>query len=404
MANEIPTMSLKGFNFNPIQLTPIEYKPQAEDLSILERGLAQRDARRTAASQQVEAIDKALGDIEKQLNKAELPWFNDYKAKIKEDINNQINAGNYTNALNIAIKSAGEVAKDSAVLNRIKANQDYDKQDKELQTRVDNKSIKRDTARYFRHINQYQYNAIYNEIGEEIGYEKAEYDIPYDDVNWDEESLIAFKLINPDESSSQWSRENRTNKENINITTGSSRGGSSSRKQVTKEEIIGNLRNRFNNNSDLVNKTKQDYKVRLFRLKEWEDQLKNMDENNPEYQSLKNDIEKEKNILYENGSAIVGETTENYFDYYVRNVEKGDVIKNMAYLSTSTSSTIGNSYIQQSTSSGNGSGSGDGGVFDDRNKQYNSTGPGKKVTITTTPLQEGTETAEKIVNSFPQPK
>jgi len=57
----ISKMSLKTQQFNPVAFTPAQYEYQAADMSILEKSLAQREARRKEAVQNKSVIDRTLG-------------------------------------------------------------------------------------------------------------------------------------------------------------------------------------------------------------------------------------------------------------------------------------------------------------------------------------------------------
>ena len=122
---KLPKMSIAQKQYNPATFQGVSFTPQAPDMNILARSLAQAEERHDKAIEKQTAIDIALGDIENELNAVEIPWFNQYKQNIQQQIQNELDNGNYGSAIRVAIKAAGNIKSDTALKGRIKANKDY---------------------------------------------------------------------------------------------------------------------------------------------------------------------------------------------------------------------------------------------------------------------------------------
>lgn len=144
-----------GGGYTPVVFQGSSINLPTPNLDILRQGWEAREARQDKAIQQQTAIDVALGKIQEQLNPNELEWFDDYKDNINNQIQTQINEGNYTTAIRTATSLAGKVAKDKDVLGRIKQ-QEYFKtaQDKV----VNDKTLSDDTKEWWVTNHQYNYN------------------------------------------------------------------------------------------------------------------------------------------------------------------------------------------------------------------------------------------------------
>ena len=126
-----PSYQAAGFNPTVFEGSSIDFKPR--DFGVLERGLANLEARMNTASEKQAGVDAALADVESKLNPAEREWFSSYKKDIKDQIQGEIDAGNFGSAIRKANKLAGQVANDSRILGRIEANAKYQQALKEVQ-------------------------------------------------------------------------------------------------------------------------------------------------------------------------------------------------------------------------------------------------------------------------------
>ena len=163
---KLPEMSIAQTQYNPATFQGVSFTPQAPDMNILARSLAQAEERHDKAIEKQTAIDIALGDIENELNAVEIPWFNQYKQNIQQQIQNELDNGNYGSAIRVAIKAAGNIKSDTALKGRIKANKDYIKK---LESVKNNNKINSVTKQRFEAQNLYSYKDIKDDAGNIIG-------------------------------------------------------------------------------------------------------------------------------------------------------------------------------------------------------------------------------------------
>lgn len=163
---KLPEMSIAQTQYNPATFQGVSFTPQAPDMNILARSLAQAEERHDKSIEKQTAIDIALGDIENELNAVEIPWFNQYKQNIQQQIQNELDNGNYGSAIRVAIKAAGNIKSDTALKGRIKANKDYIKK---LESVKNNNKINSVTKQRFEAQNLYSYKDIKDDAGNIIG-------------------------------------------------------------------------------------------------------------------------------------------------------------------------------------------------------------------------------------------
>lgn len=359
MANEIPTMSLKVGNIQMPTFTGLQYKATPEDLSILQNSLQRLDANKVAAAQERNKVDVAMGDLETKLNEADLPWFNDYKRNIDNQIAEQAEVGNYVGAARTAISLAGDVAKDSAILNRIKNNADYNETLKHQQDRLDKGEINKSTFDWWKANNPYSFNPIYDNSNKEIGYNKTDYNTPLKDINWDQEILTSFKLISPEtySNTTSWGSDtNKVTKDNPDARRIGNEGNKTNAyEKVDRQQIIDNMYQRITSNPDMLNQVKQQVQVRLWKLKQLKDNLNPLDS---DYESNLNYINKEEKLLYKNGHALNINNID-YYNYIKQMVDDSALTENLAYnnkkiVSGSTTHDIGDTSSNSSKKSYNG--------------------------------------------------
>lgn len=162
----LPEMSIAQMQYNPATFQGVSFTPQAPDMNILARSLAQAEERQDKAVEKQTAIDIALGDIENKLNAAEIPWFNEYKKNIQQQIKNEIDNGNYGSAIRVATKAAGSISSDTSLIGRIKANEAYKK---ELESVKNNNRIGSVTKQRWEAQNLYSYEDIKDDAGNIVG-------------------------------------------------------------------------------------------------------------------------------------------------------------------------------------------------------------------------------------------
>lgn len=272
-------MSLKVVPFNFGTFTPYQYNYQGQDLSILERSLANRETRMEKAYQQMTAIDSALGSIETQLNPSESQWFYNYKNNIKNQIRNSIDSRDFGNAIRTSMSLAGQTASDSAILSRIEANKKYQEWRNNIQQRVDKGEISQDTAKWAITNNPYQFSETKDIYGNVIGGKLKDAKQVYNTINWGDiaAKAAAFNRPNVIQSESGGGGTNPAlyNAENeqlaqlnglLGAATGTWRSGSQL-EQVTSKEILNTIGNILNM-PDLKNQAIQDYNVSVWNYQQ----------------------------------------------------------------------------------------------------------------------------------------
>lgn len=160
-------MTLNTVGYTPTVFNAIEYKPLVQDYSGLERSFARNEERRRNLKEQESAIDVALGKIESQLyNNPEMQtWFVDYKNKIKQDINEAAKIGDYSGALNTAIRTAGNIMQDTQLIGRMKASAEFQDKVNEVHKMKANGNIDAATEKWWLENNQFRYEDIYDTDG-----------------------------------------------------------------------------------------------------------------------------------------------------------------------------------------------------------------------------------------------
>lgn len=298
-------MTLNTVGFQPAVFNPMEYKPIEQDFSILERAMAKQEARQTNAIEKESAVDVALGKIEAELhNDPETQnWFNNYKDNIRQQIANATDAGDYSGAINIATRLAGQVSSDSAILGRVKANQEYQTRVDETHKRAVAGKISADTERWWLANNQFKYEDVTDNNGNIIGGTSySTLQTPVDDINIAEFTQQAFKMITP--------RVTDTKTTNADGT-----GSGYQRQWVTRQQIIDNLNNILDETPGARTAMNQRYQVEKYN-----------------YQQLLADpnadpatVDKQRKKMEKNGSPVTFE------EFCVRSIEESAISQNLAY-------------------------------------------------------------------------
>ena len=120
MAIKDNKISLGNARFNPAAFQGVVFTPQQQNMSLLQHSIDKIDERKEKTDQQRSAIVSAINNL--KLNKAEDKWKYDYANKIKAKIDSAIQFGDYSNALEVATKLAGDAISSPEVFGRIRAN------------------------------------------------------------------------------------------------------------------------------------------------------------------------------------------------------------------------------------------------------------------------------------------
>lgn len=329
---EIPTLSLKTVQFSPTVFTPSQYEYQAADMGILERSLAQREARMKEAAQNKSAIDRTLGELELKLNPAEAEWFEGYKQDIRNQIQSSIDSGDYGAAVRNATTLAGSVIQDPRILGRIRSQESYTEELKTQQARRDRGEISQNTYDWWVANNKYSYTD--NQDGNGNYVEASPWQAttrPVKDINWAEQAATAFKLITPKKNTS--SKGGGSNTTNVDGTgNGSKWSNSSGIEQITVEDILGNIDELLSATPDGYRQAEQAWNVAQFDYNRIEQQWRDaVASGSADANTLGAQLEERKKLMYKNGSPI------GYKEYYARMITDNRYASTLAYRWTTSS-------------------------------------------------------------------
>lgn len=151
---DIPTMRL---NVAPMQFatfTPIQYTPQTPDPTFLSQSMAAQEPREKEANQYSSAIDATLAEKRKALNKADYDWLEDQADALRSKVDEQLQLGNWQSAIRLARQSARDLARNTELQDRIRANEIYTTE----RDKIQNGNYSKYTKRRWDAINKYSFN------------------------------------------------------------------------------------------------------------------------------------------------------------------------------------------------------------------------------------------------------
>lgn len=345
---DISKMSLKTPQFNPVGFTPSQYEYQAADMGILERSLAQKEARMKEAAQNKSAIDRALGEIETKLNPSEAKWFEGYKRDINNQIQTSLDSGDYGAVVRDATLLAGTVVKDPRILGRIRSQEAYEKELQTQQARRDRGEISPITFDWWASHNKYSYTDNTDESGNYIeGSPWKAKSTPVKDLRWDEAAQLAYKLITPKKGTSTRGGGHSTT--NADGTGDGDKWNKSNRtEEITVEDILKNIDALLGSTSDGYRQAEQAYDVAMFDLKRLQDQYNNLADDDPNKAVIGEQLDARKKFMYENQAPI------SYKKYYAKMVTDNRFAHTLAYKWVTSENESFKSNDYQSTGSGGG--------------------------------------------------
>lgn len=325
----IAPATFSGYVYNPTT----EFKHQ--DYDLLSRTVEAYQARIDKATEKQSEVDQALATIESKLHNSEKTsgWFKDYKDKIKQQIQDQIAAGNYRTAIRTATKLASQTIADPAIQGRIQANAEYEEELKVQKQRRDKGDISQATYDWWLSNNPYSYQDEIDANGNAIGIKKSGVSFrPVNDINWANQANIAFKLLSPKKRTSynssttqEFSNEDldETGKPKTLSQTDSTT--MHAYEKISKEDILKNIDELLAATPDGYRQAEQAYAVAIHDYKNLEKQLKGLDPSSSEYQTIKEQLAQRNIKLSNNGSPI------SYKEYYARMVTNNLFAEGLAY-------------------------------------------------------------------------
>lgn len=342
------TISLRQTNFTPISPTLSEYRPLQRDYNIMANSMARMETRKKETYEKRAGIHSVFGKLSAEMHddEATKEWLAAYEDRINKDIDEQIEAGDYGNAISVIANLGGQLAKDPSVIGRIKNNAAYNKQMELLQNRVTAGKVNQATADYYKATHQYKDEEITDKNGRVIGIKMYDpKDIPVDDIDLDQEAFATFKLISPDKGSGEYAYSSSAGGvsdkglhqgvANANTMYVSKRAGGSSYEKVTAKQILEALDNRMQTNQSLRDAMIQQYNVAKWQYKNKVEELKQLTPGSEEYNDLKQQLEQQGRLFVQNNGFV------DYKTYYARLVTDNLTAKNLAYDWRTSSTQIG---------------------------------------------------------------
>lgn len=134
MPNENNMMSLKTAPLTFASFIPVQYTTQPRDYTNFARSMTAQEAREEKANQYLTFIDNTLGEKRKLLNKEDYGWLAEQADKYRQEIDKQINLGNWQSAIRVAQQSAKDLARNTELEDRIRANEIYTTERNKIQS------------------------------------------------------------------------------------------------------------------------------------------------------------------------------------------------------------------------------------------------------------------------------
>lgn len=357
MANKISQMSLK--QATPIQgsFTPIIYTPQTEDLNLLQRSLAQLEARQISAAEQEAKFNESAAELQKLVNPEEKQWVYDYINRQSAGFKSSIESGDYGAALRQAAIAGRNLLSTPEAVGRIKAQEEYKQEVKTQQARRDKGEISQNTYDWWMFNNPYKYEDTYDSNGNIIGGSSfIAKSRPVSDINWAAQAQVAFKMITPYKNNkASQSSESSSNTTDGNGTSSSKSSGSSHQvEKVSKQDILDNIEELLSATPDGYRQAEQAFDVANFETNKMLQQYQELIAKNPDSEETRimgQKLEARRKLMYQNGSPI------NYKEYYARMITNNLYADKLAYewhtdaTSSSTSNSNHKTTLQQSTPS-----------------------------------------------------
>ena len=167
MAIQDRKISLGTVAFNPATFQGAVFTPQQENMSLLQHSIDKLDERKEKTDQQTAAIMSAINNV--KLDSSENNWKRDYVNRIKNKINSAAQFGDYSSALEMATRLAGEAVTSPELLGRQRYYEEREKWLEELKNRNARGEIDSDTYNRALAQNTYSYSDTYDDKGNITG-------------------------------------------------------------------------------------------------------------------------------------------------------------------------------------------------------------------------------------------
>lgn len=348
---DIPRLNLQGVQFVAPTIAPITYQFKPTDISVLERSLAQREARMKESTQMQSNMDTALGKLEATLhNDPETnQWFADYKANIQKQIQDEIDAGNYGSAIRTATRLAGETAQNSGLIGRVQANIDYEKAVEAQRQRLAKGEIDNKIFNWWLEKNPYKYNTAFDSSGNEVRGKLADIKAPEAKLSFEKLWLMAAQMV--EEESGDYQEGNTFNNKplsfleeqagNPSSTSDSSRDTYHKKTTERIQEVYNNLLN----NPTIQAQLMQEFEVAKWDYEKLNEQLLDPNITAEDRDRLNTAVAEYKPMLMRNGSPIT-----KYEEWLEKNNNQSPYARSLTYDRRSHSEEHGKGWAAASAS------------------------------------------------------
>lgn len=257
------TLKQPQFEITPFQAVAFEPKDKV-NVSLLSDSFSKIEERRRAFNEKQAGLIKMFGDLSDKLvlegpgSEEQVNWWNDFQNGYKKSLEEWSNSGDLAGALEAATNYAAEAYNDRELHARMKASEDYNKYIEDAKDRVKQGKVSQEKfdwwinkkgAYHFDTLTYTYPNYNYPTVGfshvpimsDNKGlYSGTPYmEALYDDLNPATFGMIAEKLINPDSSTSSWSKstESGYHKDGSGTTKSSGKSGETQLTQITEQQI-----------------------------------------------------------------------------------------------------------------------------------------------------------------------
>lgn len=175
-------MSLKTIELNPIQFTPVEFKPQIADMSLLQHAMDKREGRRKEAIEKASALENAFTQARSQLHNdpETMEWYRQYTQDMSDRMKNLEMFGDYSRLNEVATKMAGNFMENIQYTARAKRNQEYT----EWEKAVDASNTETGVKEMYKDKYKYKDSDLFDAEGNIVEGRKWEAPLPKGTLNW----------------------------------------------------------------------------------------------------------------------------------------------------------------------------------------------------------------------------
>lgn len=343
---QLQNMQLPETGYNPVIFQGYTAEGPQYNANILANSIGRLDEAIEKAHESYSAIDLALAEQGSKLNEAENQWFNDFKQNYKDQIQAEIDAGNFGNAINLGKRLGAEAVSDKGLNARIQYNQNLEQFKNDIENRNDLSTNKKRWA-----IDKYAKYDYHDELdnGKVIGGNTFNKDIPLSSSwNPDQEWSIVNQLV-PEESGGSGGTKHS---EDLSKSTTSS--ATYHRKKA--QNLLNAMDKRLNENAELRNKLAEELEADLYNKQYLLDKYNELkDSNLEEANRYLARWEEENKKLTINNSPIT-----DYKTYYKLKVLESAYPGIMEYNNTTNNSS---EQINSTTGGTSGGRQGKGGIF-----------------------------------------